>query len=179
MGLNTKCRIHGNAHPDFMCPEDWTDWLTEEERAYFEVAYQERLRADSRSIIGLNHQFANAYRSLAAAREEVAILKAAQDCTTNDGWLQDDLECSIDGDPACAFHLKAQLNASREEVARLEGRMCLICGRDTPCELDKRETSPDPTNWPGSPCTFDPSPIEAAQRFMRERDALRTLVVEK
>ena len=59
------------------------------------------------------------------------------------------------------------------ENARLQGKACLICGRDTPCELDtNKDNAP---NWPGSPCTFDPSPIDAARRFMQERDEARAL----
>ncbi len=34
-----------------------------------------------------------------------------------------------------------------------EARICLVCGRDVPCELDTNKDN-DP-NWPGSPCTFD------------------------
>ncbi|KKL61582.1 hypothetical protein LCGC14_2193860 [marine sediment metagenome] len=72
--------------------------------------------------------------------------------------------------------LKAQLAKARAENARLQGQACLICGRDEPCELDTNKNN-DP-NWPGSPCTFDPSPIDAARRFMDERDALQTRVEE-
>ena len=61
----------------------------------------------------------------------------------------------------------------RAENARLQGLACLICGRDKPCELDTNKGN-DP-NWPGSPCTFDPSPIDAARRFMRERDGYKVL----
>ena len=62
------------------------------------------------------------------------------------------------------------------ENARLQGRACLICGRDAPCELDTNKDN-DP-NWPGSPCTFDPSPVEAAKRFMEQRDRLQEQVKE-
>lgn len=33
-------------------------------------------------------------------------------------------------------------------------QLCLVCGRDAPCELNTNKDN-DP-NWPGSPCTFDP-----------------------
>ena len=59
------------------------------------------------------------------------------------------------------------------ENARLQGRACLICGRDAPCELDTNKDN-DP-NWPGSPCTFDLSPIDAARRFMQKRDEWKAL----
>ena len=72
--------------------------------------------------------------------------------------------------------LKEQLRRERAENARLRGLACLICGRDTPCELDTNKDN-DPS-WPGSPCTFDPSPVDAARRFMEQRDALQARVEE-
>lgn len=45
----------------------------------------------------------------------------------------------------------AELDA---EIARLTGRMCLICGKPEPCS-----ESPDA-------CTFDPNPIDAAREFL-------------
>ena len=50
--------------------------------------------------------------------------------------------------------LEAQLAAEREKIARLEGRMCLVCGRPEPCQ-----DAPDA-------CTFDPDPISAAREFL-------------
>ena len=67
--------------------------------------------------------------------------------------------------------LVAQIADLEAANARLRGLACLICGRDTLCELDTNGAN-DP-NWPGSPCTFDPSPIDAARRFMQERDEVR------
>lgn len=61
-----------------------------------------------------------------------------------------------------------RLRQAQERIKQLEGRACLICGRSEPCELDKDTGKPD---WPGSPCTFDPSPVDAARQFMAERDA--------
>jgi len=58
---------------------DWTKWLTKEERACFEFAHRQHLRADSRPITELNYQFANAYRCLAALREENIEIKADRD----------------------------------------------------------------------------------------------------
>ena len=53
--------------------------------------------------------------------------------------------------------LEDSLIAERQRCERLEGKLCLVCGAKEPCELDKGEMSP---------CTFDPSPIEAAKRFL-------------
>ena len=50
---------------------------------------------------------------------------------------------------------------AEQRQAQLEGRLCLICGAKEPCELDKSEMSP---------CTFDPSPIEAAKAFLRRAE---------
>lgn len=49
-----------------------------------------------------------------------------------------------------------ELDAANERISRLEGRRCLICGRESPC----KETP--------EACTFDPSPIEAAREFQRK-----------
>jgi len=49
----------------------------------------------------------------------------------------------------------AALAEAQERIARLEGRICLVCGRREPCK-----EAPDA-------CTFDPSPIEAAQAFLK------------
>jgi len=50
------------------------------------------------------------------------------------------------------------LAAAQAENNRLTGKACLVCGRETPC-----------TDAPDA-CTFDPHPIDAARRFMQERD---------
>lgn len=70
--------------------------------------------------------------------------------------------------------LKRELLQAQESIARLEGRLCLVCGASAPCKLKDDALSP---------CTFDPSPIEAAQRFHKqandmraERDRLRELL---
>lgn len=59
-------------------------------------------------------------------------------------------------------HVRDLLRAYADMKARadrLEGRICLICGRSEPC----KETP--------EVCTFDPSPIEAAQEFQRKLHA--------
>lgn len=61
--------------------------------------------------------------------------------------------------------IRAQLKAAQAKVGRLEGRACLVCGRAKPCGI--REA-----------CTFDPDPIQAARRFMAERDEARALFLE-
>lgn len=63
-----------------------------------------------------------------------------------------------------AISLALDLRDARVEIARLSGQLCLICGAAQPCEL----ANDDP-----SPCTFDPDPITAAQRFFKEAVALR------
>lgn len=50
--------------------------------------------------------------------------------------------------------LKAEIARLTSTVARLEGRMCLICGASAPCA-----ETPDA-------CTFDPDPIDAARGFL-------------
>ena len=49
------------------------------------------------------------------------------------------------------------------ELARLEGRACLVCGlpNDSTCPQRLDEMSP---------CTFDPTPIEAAKTFLRRAE---------
>ena len=64
----------------------------------------------------------------------------------------------------------AQIARLEGRIKQLEGQACLICGKDEPCELDRDTGKPD---WPGSPCTFDPSPVDAARRFMAECDAAK------
>ena len=65
------------------------------------------------------------------------------------------------------FATAITLNAAQQKrITHLEfraGERCLNCGKIGPCELDKEETSgPLPENgiWPGSPCTFDKSPVD-------------------
>lgn len=55
--------------------------------------------------------------------------------------------------------LVAEVATMREEVTRLSGSMCLICGRSQPCDV-----APEA-------CTFDPHPVEAAQRFLQRAQA--------
>ena len=70
-----------------------------------------------------------------------------------------------EGDEALMHAKRYRLCA--EEIERLrtklgplaEDRICLNCGASEPCHLNTAETSGDP-NWPGSPCTFDPTPQE-------------------
>lgn len=53
--------------------------------------------------------------------------------------------------------------------------ICLNCGRPEPCHLDKAETSGDPENWPGSPCTFDVTPKKISIRIRKLEEALGAL----
>lgn len=73
-----------------------------------------------------------------------------------DAWC--DSTFTLDLQPLGFDHIKqgaAMLRALDEEVGRLAGRLCLVCGAKEPCK-----DAPDA-------CTFDPSPIEAAQAFHR------------
>ena len=46
-------------------------------------------------------------------------LLASYDCGTTGGWLSDDLECGIDGEPWCALHMhKADMKAVRAALDR-------------------------------------------------------------
>jgi len=58
MGLNTKCKVHGNAHPDFMCPdedEDTTSFARSLAAARLEVAAKEsELSVVQRDLNGAN-----------------------------------------------------------------------------------------------------------------------------
>jgi len=69
---------------------------------------------------------------------------------------------------------------SPQAKAADQERLCLICGRTEPCHLDKAETSGDP-NWPGSPCTFDPTPQELYDSGLRDswRDAMRVVQAQR
>ncbi len=114
----------------------------------------------------------------AALREEASYLDHEKVMAAWDRWRayiaksgkgslpRDDFESLFDGTQEVLTHgadaldhLTAELARERETVARLEGRLCLICGAKEPCALSKDEMSP---------CTFDPSPIEAAQEFQRQ-----------
>lgn len=59
--------------------------------------------------------------------------------------------------------IASALAASEKKVARLEGRMCLVCGAPEPCK-----DAPDA-------CTFDPSPIDAARAFLDRATAAEAL----
>jgi len=79
----------------------------------------------------------------------VAAYKAARDCTINNGWLQEGLECSVDGDPACGLHLKRQLDASRALVEKQRRAMGVIEHRFVPhggCDSPGHD-SPDICWW--------------------------------
>lgn len=65
-----------------------------------------------------------------------------------------------------ARELERALTAAEATIARLEGRMCLICGRSEPC-----------TEAPDA-CTFDPSPLDAAKRF-RDRAVAAQAALEE
>ena len=54
---------------------------------------------------------------------------------------------------------------------------CLNCGAKEPCHLDKAETSGDPENWPGSPCTFDPTPRQLWERLLSAQALIETCEV--
>jgi hypothetical protein len=59
-------------------------------------------------------------------------------------------------------YLCERLAAAEEQVKRLEGLACLICGRGEPCELKDHKNSP---------CTFDPNPVDAARAFLARAEA--------
>lgn len=72
-------------------------------------------------------------------------------------------------DARCVSFAKQRASAIRALdhaaiVAGVPERTCLNCGRHEPCELSQMATTPAPHNtpetWPGSPCTFDPTPRE-------------------
>lgn len=50
--------------------------------------------------------------------------------------------------------LTNERNSAREKIARLSGKLCLVCGSRKPCK-----EAPDA-------CTFDLNPIQAAQEFL-------------
>ena len=64
--------------------------------------------------------------------------------------------------------LERERDEARDTIARLEGRACLVCGASEPCELKTHEYAP---------CTFDPSPVDAARQFMRERDEAKGMAL--
>lgn len=60
--------------------------------------------------------------------------------------------------------------------------LCLICRASEPCELDKEETSPpmpEGVRWPGSPCTFDPTPQQVWDRCRELEAQAKTLTEER
>ena len=155
MGLNTKCKVHGNAHPDFMCPdedEDTTSFARSLAAARLEVAAKEsELSVVQRDLNGANAYIEEVRNQRDRVEAEVAAYKAARDCTINNGWLQEGLECSVDGDPACGLHLKMQLDASRALVAEQRRAMGVIEPRFVPrggCD-SPGHASPDICWWLG------------------------------
>jgi hypothetical protein len=93
-------------------------------------------------------------------------------------WLQwcDDDYCEDDfishiaqGESSWA---NEKINERDIEYVRALPIICLNCGASKPCELDKTETSGDPDNWPGSPCTFDPTPRQLWDENQRLRKLL-------
>lgn len=56
------------------------------------------------------------------------------------------------------YAIRAELLRLADENARLSGRLCLVCGLHNDSQCPQR-------NDEMSPCTFDPSPVEAAKAF--------------
>lgn len=70
----------------------------------------------------------------------------------------------------CAEVLAARVRELEQQVTQLEGRACLVCGlpNNSTCPMRNDEVNP---------CTFDPSPIDAARRFLKENADLRQQIV--
>jgi hypothetical protein len=81
----------------------------------------------------------------------------------SDFQRSDHLECE-----AADFitKLAAQMRSLTETNNRLEGRMCLVCGRPEPC----KEAA--------DACTFDPSPIDAARQFLARAETAERALAE-
>lgn len=68
--------------------------------------------------------------------------------------------------------LERRLAEKDNHIGRLEGRMCLICGLPSKAECPSRDMEM-------SPCTFDPSPIEAARMFLERATQLEAKIAEQ
>ena len=54
-------------------------------------------------------------------------LLASYDCGTTGGWLQDDLECGIDGEPWCALHMyKDEAQRLRSELLWYKTQLAIV-----------------------------------------------------
>ena len=176
MGLNTKCKVHGNAHPDFMCPdedEDTTSFARSLAAARLEVAAKEsELSVVQRDLNGANAYIEEVRNQRDRVEAEVAAYKAARDCTINNGWLQEGLECSVDGDPACGLHLKRQLDASRALVEKQRRAMGVIEHRFVPhggCDSPGHD-SPDICWWLGILALTEADMLERMEADMLKQD---------
>lgn len=70
------------------------------------------------------------------------------------------VDCVSFGDDDAPQVIRAELLRLTKENARLSGRMCLVCGAANDAACPQRDDT-------FSPCTFDPSPVDAARDFLR------------